>query len=149
MCWGAISWYGRVSLAFTTSKMDSLEYQDVLKNNLLPFFRRHKHRKLTYQQDNATIHSSRSTIAYLASEKIDVMKWPACSPDANIIENVWGILVRRVYANGQQYATTNDLKAAIIKEWEKLDTGLIRKLYDSMPNRIFDIISKNGAQIQY
>jgi hypothetical protein len=42
------------------------------------------------------------------------MDWSALSPGLNPIENLWGILVRAVYADGKQYYTINDLKQAII-----------------------------------
>ena len=34
----------------------------------------------------------------------------ANSPDINIMENLWGILVREVYKNGKQFSNVEDLK---------------------------------------
>jgi len=41
---------------------------------------------------------------------LTVLDWPAKSPDLNPIENLWGIIVRHVYANGRQYGNATDLK---------------------------------------
>ena len=37
MVWGAFPFFGKANLAFTTSKMNSGEYVQVLNNNLVPF----------------------------------------------------------------------------------------------------------------
>lgn len=53
-----------------------------------------------FQQDNAPIHVSRETEAWLQEKiKINVLSWPACSPDQHPIEQLCGIIVRRVYAD--------------------------------------------------
>ena len=52
-------------------------------------------------------------------KSIEVMEWPACSPDLNPIENVWGWMVRKLYAKGKNYGSKNDLKKSIIELWGK------------------------------
>ena len=77
------------------------------------------------------------------------MEWPACSPDLNPIENIWGVLVRRVYANNRHLDTTDELKAAIIAEWNLLELSLLKKLVNSMKKRLFKVAKANGAAIGY
>jgi hypothetical protein len=55
------------------------------------------------QQDNAPIHTAKSNMSRFKSRNINVMDWPALSPDLNPFENLWGILAREVYADGKQY----------------------------------------------
>ena len=80
---------------------------------------------------------------------MQVMDWPACSPDLNPIENVWGLLSRSVYGSGHQYDSEKDLKEAIWSAWRHLDENIIKALISSMKNRCIDVISKEEGITSY
>ncbi|CAO4386778.1 unnamed protein product [Caenorhabditis nigoni] len=149
MVWGAFSSAGTVDLAFLSFRMNSTDYQDVMTAKLIPYLRRFHRRQLTYQQDNASIHASRSTLDWFKSKKIKVMDWPARSPDLNPMENVWAELVRVVYGQGKQYQTVSELQTAIVDAWKNLKKPYLQKLLNSMPNRLFSIISTGGKPTKY
>uniref|UniRef100_T1IMZ2 Uncharacterized protein n=1 Tax=Strigamia maritima TaxID=126957 RepID=T1IMZ2_STRMM len=69
------------------------------------------------------------------------------SPDLNPKENAWGLLSRAVNANGQQYNNIVELKAAIISKWEEIEQNQLKTLVNSMPNRLFKVIHKQGKFI--
>ena len=77
------------------------------------------------------------------------MDWPSRSPDLNPIENLWGILSRRVYANNRQFGSIDDLKQVISSEWHKIEPEIMQKLVESMPHRVFALIQAKGAAISY
>ncbi|EYC19528.1 hypothetical protein Y032_0024g916 [Ancylostoma ceylanicum] len=81
--------------------------------------------------------------------RIQAMDWPACSPDCNPAENMWGIIVRQVYRNNKQYNTLDSLKAAIQEAWDQIDSTTAQNLVRSTPQRIFEIIRNNGGPIDY
>ena len=49
------------------------------------------------------------------------------------------MLVRRVYANNHHFDTTDELKGAIIAEWNLLELALLKKLVNSMKKRLFEV----------
>ena len=65
------------------------------------------------------------------------------------MENVCGWLTRKVYESGKQYETKSDLIEAINKSWSTISLDYIKSLYDSIPNRIFEVISNKGGSIHY
>ena len=111
MIWAAFSAFGKSTLAFVDRRINSAGYQQILGDHLLPYFRRFRAANLTFMQDNASVHASASTKQWLTSNKIPLMDWPARSPDINPIENLWGSLVRDVYADCQQFKTSEELKS--------------------------------------
>ena len=115
MIWGAFSYYGKCALRIISTRMNANGYQAVLEEHLLPFMDNLPLTTLAetvFMQDYAPVHRARSILAWLQTHEINVMEWPPYSPDLNPIENVWGILARRVYANGRQFNSVNELKFA-------------------------------------
>lgn len=147
MLWGAFSAAGCLEVQFVSSRMKSSDYIKVLECSLLPFLQQNNGVEWVFQQDNAAIHVSRETKSWFNNKNIAQMDWPARSPDLNPIENLWGILVRRVYKQNRQFATIEELKTTILQEWQAIDQKTIDNLIKSMPNRIFEIASKHGNTI--
>ncbi len=73
--------------------------------------------------------------------------WPANSPDLNPIENLWGIVKRKMW-----YARPNnaeELKATIRATWALITPEQCHRLIDSMPRRIAAVIQAKGAPTMY
>lgn len=149
MVWAGIGFNGKTDLVVIDVKNNGDIYCETLQNNLFTFARRIAGNNWIFQHDNSSIHRSKVVKQWFEKKKVRVLDWPSLSPDLNIIENVWGDLVRMVYDNGKQYDTKNELKKAILDAWDDLGQDTIRKLFDSMPNRVYELIRKNGHKIQY
>ena len=53
-----------------------------------------------FQQDNTAIHKASKKKKFLLEQKIRLFDHPACSPDFNPIENLWGLIVAKFYERG-------------------------------------------------
>lgn len=149
MVWGAISYYGTCELQFLTSRMNAENYNNVLKTAFPHLQNLFGNLKWYFQHDNAPIHTARSVKSWIRSQKVDVLEWPPYSPDLNIIENVWGWLVRKVYESGKQYSTKAELIEGIKHAWSTISLNYIEQIYNSIPNRIFEVISNKGGTTHY
>lgn len=149
MVWGAFGSNGKMELAFVDGRMDSPKYQAMLDTYLVPFGPIIGGQNWIFQQDNAPCHASKSTIEWFQGRNSRLLKWPSRSPDLDPIENLWGILVRTIYTNGRQFEDVRTLKQAILDAWEKLPLETLKKLVNSMQDRMFEVILKKGGATKY
>ena len=143
-----ISHDGLTDLAFLQGKQISADYIK-MENNLLPFGERIYGANYVFQQDNDPIHTSKLTGTFFQERNINVLSWPARSPDLNPIENAWGKLSRLIYKDGRQFNSKSELEDAIRTAWNNLDSGFIKKLFFSIDKRCIEIIEINGNIISY
>jgi transposase len=78
---------------------------------------------------------------------IEVLEWPAKSPDLNPIENVWSILKQRVRKRLPK--TLEELESIIYEEWWRIDDFIVSNLCGSIHSRIEKCILAHGRQIEY
>lgn len=146
MVWGAFSRDGQLELKFLRGTQASKDYVATLQSHLLPKF---ESRWQIFQQDNAAIHTSRITKQWFIDNSIEVLDWPALSPDLNPIENLWGIMSRRVYEGGRQFEHVHDLKKAVLECWRQIEPNILENLVDSMQKRCMILLERQGAYISY
>ncbi len=149
MVWGAFGGQGKTSIAFLDGTQDSVKYCATLQDFLLPVAADIAGPNWVFQQDNAAIHTSKHTKAWFESNNVRVLPWPARSPDLNPIENVWGIMVRRIYQDGRCYNSVSELKSAITKTWNEMTQDELEPLWTSMNKRCMEIARKKGNSIDY
>jgi hypothetical protein len=82
-----------------------------------------------YNDDNARPNRSRVVTAYLQSEAVTSVPWPAMSPDLNPIEHIWDRLGRRMQAREPLVQNIRQLKATLHGEWQQLSQQDIRRLF--------------------
>ncbi len=148
MVWGAMSSAGVGPLCFLRSKVNTAVYQEVLEHFMLPAADQlYGDADFIFQQDLAPAHSAKATSTWFKDHGIPVLNWPANSPDLNPIENLWGIVKRKM-----QYARPNnaeELKATIRATWALITPEQCHRLIDSMPRRIAAVIQAKGAPTKY
>lgn len=148
MLWGAFSLQGKTYLCKCDGRMNSEKYLDMLEDVLIPYSENEMENDLIFQQDNAAIHVSRKSRAWFEEKDIELLKWPACSPDLNPMENLWGILARAVYANKPPYKTVPDLFVAVCNAWREIPQKILDSLVNSMQKRVIEVIECQGKQLK-
>ena len=71
--------------------------------------------------DNARSHVARICRQFFNRNNVNVLAWPAVSPDMNPIEHIWDFLGRTVRARGNVH-NFRDLENALIQEWNNHDS---------------------------
>ena len=149
MVWGAISYYGTCELQFVSSKMNAITYKGVIEKAFQHFDNIFGPIPWTFQHDNAPIHTARAVKQWISGQNVQLLEWPPYSPDLNIIENVWGLLSRKVYEGGRQFENTATLIEVIKKSWATISISVLENYYNSLKNRIFDVIVNKGGSTKY
>ncbi len=87
MFWGCMSASCTGALHKVEGKMNAGQYQQILKQSILPSVKKLKmKRQWILQQDNDPKHKAKSTQEWFKKNKVKVLPWPSQSPDLNIIE---------------------------------------------------------------
>lgn len=80
---------------------------------------------------------------------MDVLKWPAASPDCNPIENLWGTIILKFYPKCKQYETVQQINAAVHGAWESIINGELNVLCNTMNRGCIAAIHYNGKATKY
>ncbi len=122
-------------------------YQQILEHFMLPSADKlYWDADLIFQQDLAPAHTAKGTKSWFNDHGVTVLDWPANSPDLNPIENLWGIVKRKMRDTRPNNA--DDLKATVKETWASIPPQQCHKLITSMPCRIEAVIKAKGAPIK-
>ncbi len=100
-----------------------------------------------FQQDLAPSHTAKSTKSWLNDHGFGVLDWPANSPDLNPIENLWGIVKRKM--RHKRSKNSDELKATVKETWTCIPPQQCHKLITSMPHQIEAVIKVKRAPTKY
>lgn len=151
--WGAISPHGLGPLHRIDGSLTALQYVDILDHVMLPYALDgpFPDGAFKFQHDRSPVHKAKVVRDYLEERCITELPWPPCGADINIIENVWGIMKKRLAKKTLRDSSRDTLWAVVSEEWQRLreDRELCPALYGSIPRRINSVVSQNGACTHY
>lgn len=150
MVWGGICLGARTELEIISN--GSLTAQRYITEVLEPhvmLFAPSIGENFIFMHDNTRRHTVRIVSDYLNEVGITQMGWPARSPAMNPIEHVWDYLGRKVRQRNLAPNNVEELKSALVGEWNNLPQELIDNVIQSMGNRIQALIRARGGNTRY
>ena len=147
MFWAAISRDFKTELHVVEGAVTARSYIELLREKFVPWLHRQRKGEYVFQQDNAPAHSAKLTAQFFRDENIEVLTWPANSPDLNPIENLWGVLKRNV--DKQRPESLDDLILVAKREWKSIPLSTVRACIDSMHRRLAEVVERGGDKVDY
>jgi len=148
MVWGAFAGTKKSKLVILNGKQDGAKYLKTLQDYLVPFAD-DLPVSWTFMQDGAPCHRANIVKDWFEEEDFRVLDWPAYSPDLNPIENLWGILARKVYGNQRQFECLESLEECVMEAWDNIGEETLRNLVSSMQRRCTKVLQSKGKKIDY
>ncbi|GFW22213.1 transposable element Tcb1 transposase [Trichonephila clavipes] len=102
-----------------------------------------------FQQDNARPHVARIVQRFFVNHQIELLPWPARSPDLSPIENMCSMDAQRLTQITPPAATPDQLWQRVEAAWSAVPQEDIQSLFGSMPRRVAAVISNNGGYSGY
>jgi hypothetical protein len=87
----------------------------------------------------------------MSEHQVPASLFPPKSADLNLIENVWVLMSREVYAGTKTYSDTRSLLAAVQAAWARVqqDRPLRQKLVGSMAERLRAVVAEKGGLTKF
>jgi transposase len=103
-----------------------------------------------FMDDNARLHRDRIVQHFLQQEAVQTIPWPAMSPDMNPIEHVWDFIGRKINQRNPKCQYIDELRTAILQEWQQFPQERLRRLVRSMMRRVTpQLHNKRGGYNRY
>jgi transposase len=151
MMWGCMTAQGVGHACRIDDRLDAQLYVRILDDEFLGTLEYYGLEKdeIVFQQDNDPKHTSRIAHEWLENNKVEVLKWPAQSPDLNPIEHLWHRLKRQLAAYEIEPTSIDDLWERVEAEWEKIPPQVCIDLIESMPRCIAAVLKAKGGYTKY
>ena len=145
-CWGWISNEGAGLLHYIQGHLDSLQYQHILQNVMMPSVRMlYTDAIIHLQQDHSSIRDSRVVKEWLLRQAdVKLLDWSPRAPDMNPIENMWSEVERKMQETWPVIPPRNsdELWALVSDTWDEVAscTCYVRSLIESMTRRMKSVV---------
>ena len=151
MVWGCMGWNGVGILTEVQGIMDAEQYCEILEHGLEKSFKKLglEEGERIFQQDNDPKHTSKRASKWLDDNNIEVMTWPAQSPDINPLEHLWVDLKKSLRKYSTPPKGVHELWDRVVVEWNKIPPETCQNLIESMPRRIQAVIKAKGGYTKY
>jgi transposase len=152
MFWACFSFFNLGPIVPLSGSVNGEAHRETLAKYAIPTVKgqaQKQRKKFYFQEDNAPVHTAKIARDFLLSSGVQVLPWPAQSPDLNPIENIWAFLETRVRSRKPQPSSIRALEQIVEEEWNAIPRDFYRELVRSMPRRIEACITNNGGHTKY
>jgi hypothetical protein len=151
MIWGCMTMHGVGYMCQIHGRMDGEMYRQILEDYLfqtVDYYGMDRER-FVFQQDNDPKHTCKLAKDWIKDHQVEVLDWPAQSPDLNPIEHLWWELKRRLGSNPEAPTSMGELWERVEKEWEDIPKEKCLELIKSMPRRVAAVLKAKGGYTKY
>ncbi|GFW80271.1 transposable element Tcb1 transposase [Trichonephila clavipes] len=120
---------------------------EVLERVVLPYL--HGLAKAIFQPDNARPHVARIVQKFFVNHQMELLPWPARSPDLSPMENMCSMVAQRLTRITLPAATPDQFWQRVEATWSAVPQEHIQSLFESMPMCVAAVISNNGDYSGY
>jgi Transposase/DDE superfamily endonuclease len=151
MVWGCMGWNGVGKLIEVQGKMDAEQYCAILDDAVVESMEKLDIplEDAIFQQDNDPKHTSRRASKWFEDNQVNVMTWPAQSPDLNPIEHLWEHVKRKLKGYEHPPKGVHEIWDRLVVEWNNIGPEVCQNLVESMPRRIAAVIRAEGGHTKY
>ncbi|GFT68332.1 transposable element Tcb1 transposase [Trichonephila clavipes] len=133
--WGGIGYHSRTPLVRIAGTLNSQRYtSEVLEPVVLPYLQGLA--TAIFQQHNARPHVARIVQRFFVNHQIELLPWPARSPDLSPIENMWYMVAQRLTQITPPPSTPDQLWQRAEAVWSAVPQEHIQSLFESKPRRV-------------
>lgn len=147
--WGWVSMRGPGVCVILEERLTAEVYCRILNDIMIPSVTAVFGDDFVFQDDNCPVHRARIVRNFCEDHNINVLPWASKSPDLNVIENVWGHIVKSIYREDFRPRNAGELRQRIADAWQEITPEYTRQLVLSMPRRLQQVINLDGAMTKY
>ena len=151
MIWGCMTAHGVGYMCQIEGRMDAALYTEILDDYIFKTVDHYEmdRERFVFQQDNDPKHTSKLAKDWFQDNGVELLDWPAQSPDLNPIEHLWFHLKRRLGAYQDALKSMLELWERVQEEWEKIPKETCLELIRSMPRRVAAVLKAKGGYTKY
>lgn len=144
-CFGFLTSQGVGNLYIFENKTDTKCFVNYFNNTILPDIISKVGSQFVLMVDGASFHVSKFSLELYLRTGTQVLCWPPQSPEWNPVEDLWGIVSRRVNRRIFKEGPPTDeehLARYVYQAWHSIDASIVNNLYESLPKRISRFLSE-------